>query len=210
MNAKRLLLGLWLGLLPAVALAGPDRAGPEDGFCAVQKTNYLQDADFALEAASRRSRHWTGIQHAGDKSFETSMHDGVLTIEKTGAQPWYLFRQRLPAEELEGKKLAFSAELKLDLRAPAKMETTVDKVGGGLFIVTRNSQGNRTLASTFDHEPNMGSSDWRPVQVVIEIPPGTRKVELGFAHKADGVLQVRKPALQEVKEPCKVTVTPPL
>ncbi|MCB1848501.1 MAG: hypothetical protein KDI04_14295, partial [Halieaceae bacterium] len=96
-------------LVAALALGA---CGPVPGVdpCVLEEGNYLQDADFALEAQSSRSKHWTGIQHTGEKSFAVAIADGVLSIDKVGSQPWFLYRQRLPAAELAGQRVVFSAE----------------------------------------------------------------------------------------------------
>lgn len=184
-------------------------AGRYDDRCQLAGDNYLLDKDFTLEAADKRSRHWFGLQHGGEKSFTTSMAGGELTINKIGTQPWYLFRQRLQNTDLAGKKMALRAELKLDLRAPASLHGF--KVGGGLYLLARSDRGKIALRSIFNHEPHLGTLDWHEVQVIVQLPADTTTVEVGFLHQADGTLQVRKPAFHQVEgSPDACAVTPDL
>ena len=173
-----------------------------DSACKVKGPEYLQDTDFALEAESSRSKHWTGVQHAGEKSYATTFDDGVLTIDKIGTQPWHIFRQRLDPAELAGKLMAFSAELKLDLSESDR--AGIDRTGGGMHMTIRSRSG-RSLKAVYPHEPHLGSSDWFPVQLVVRIPRNVAIVELGFRHEAEGSFQVRKPSFREVKGRCEVS-----
>lgn len=177
-----------------------------DNLCRPVGDNYLQDADFALEAENRRAQHWTGLQHAGERSFNASISNGELTITKFATQPWYLFRQRLKGEDLAGKKMVFSAELKLDIHAPATPHGF--KVGGGLNLVARSERGKIVLHSILNHEPILGTHDWHQARVTVQLPADTTMVEVGFLHQADGTLQVRKPSFYEVEDSpdtCRLT-----
>lgn len=165
--------------------------------CATKGENYIQDADFALEAADVRSRYWTRVQHAGDKSFEASIAEGVLTIDKIGVEPWYYFRQFVDAEDLQGKTLAFTAEMELDLTEPAiRHGFGVD--GGGLYVLVRSSSRKILLKSELENEPRIGKTDWVPMQHVFKVHPRAKTIEVAFVHMADGSMRVRNPLLKEV------------
>lgn len=174
--------------------------------CELVEGNLLQDPIFAQRNSSGVFLYWASSQHAGEKSFEPEFDKGVLTIVKTGTQPWFYFRQTVAAEELAGKKLALSAELRLDMP-----ESQMPTVGGGIKIVARSSslQGRKLLLrSTFDHQPHNGKTDWYPVQVVVQLPAKTNTVDVGFLHQGDGNMQVRNPSFQLVDEssvPCAVS-----
>ncbi len=166
--------------------------------CAVTGQNYIKDSDFALEIADPKSKYWTSGQHAGEASYETELKDGELTIRKTGTEPWFVYRQRIESKELGAKKIAFTAELKLDLQLPE--HPGAFPVGGGLQLIAR-APGRKILrASTLQHEPRMGSTDWQQIQVVIQLPAKTAMVDVGFLLQADGTLQVRNPSLRQVDE----------
>jgi hypothetical protein len=170
--------------------------------------NLLQDADFALEKQSRRSQIWSALQHTGEKSFEFVIEDGELTINKIGTQPWGIFRQRLHTNELGGTRMAFTAELKMDLSPDG---SRMHYIGGGLNLTARSGNNKILLRSKLNHEPRLGKTDWLPVQVIVDIPERTEIIELSFLHQASGVLQVRKPSFHRVdaaSPACAVTPEP--
>ena len=176
--------------------------------CELKGPNYLQDADFALEAADKRSKHWAGIQHAGERSFDAQIDDGVLTISRIATQPWYLFRQRIPPGDLGGELMAFTAELKLDLTPPQTMFSFFSKSGGGMQLIVRSRNGS-SLEAIFPHEPHMGSSDWFTAQAVVQVPRDVAVIEASFRHEADGSFQVRNASFRKVKDDCEPNVGVP-
>lgn len=199
MAIKRVMAVIGLASLPYGSSAS-------DGLCELVEGNYLQDPVFEQRTSGESLQYWVSSQHAGEKSFELEFDNGELSIIKIGTQPWFYFRQVVPAQELAGKKLALNTELKLDMP-----ESRRANFGGGVKIVARSGslQGRKLLLrSTLDHQPHNGKTDWYPVQVVIELPAKTDTVEIGFVHQADGTVQVRNPSLQLVDEssvPCSVS-----
>ncbi|MEM1110527.1 MAG: hypothetical protein AAGI11_01345 [Pseudomonadota bacterium] len=185
-----------INALPAAAAAD----------CKLKGRELLQDADFAMEASDRRSKHWTGVQHAGEHSYTASFADGVLNIDKIGTQPWYVFRQRFRNGEHAGKKLMFSAEIKLDLDVPEGAQES--DVGGGLYLQAQ-SRGGERITALYPHEPKLGETEWIPVHLVVRLPRTLSTLDVGFTHRADGRLFARKVSLREVKEsssrPCRIT-----
>ena len=168
-------------------------------FCELKGENYLKNTDFSLKTSSGNTVDWTAIQHAGEPSFEVNYQGDEVTIRKTGTQPWMMLKQRFRTIDLGRKKVAFTAEIKLDLREPEILHAF--KKGGGLQLTaTSKSSARLLLKSTLDHTPRMGKTDWERVQVVVKLPPKTGVVEVSFLHQADGVLQVRKPSLRVVDE----------
>lgn len=174
--------------------------------CERTSDNYLRDADFELERENRRSKHWTATQHAGESSFEVQIQDGVLTITKTGTQPWFIYRQKLQNSEFAGARMVFSAQIKLDVTPAAR---AVGRSGAGLSIAMRSGNNRILMRSSLDHEPHMGLTDWTDVELVLDIPVDTDTVELAFLHQAEGRFQARKPSFHMVKtasEACQPTV----
>jgi hypothetical protein len=206
MRKRNVVLKKW-ALLGAVFFVASCESGTETGFCAVTGDSYLQNGDFSAKRKSGALKDWNSSQHAGENSFELDIDGIELTIDKIGTQPWFMLRQRLPAKEVAGKKIAFTAEIKLDLRPPVASE--MPPIGGGLQISARDRSGGKPLlSSTLDHEPRMGKTDWQAVQVVIQVPARTRTLELGFLHQADGSFSVRDPSLKlvdETTEPCELS-----
>jgi hypothetical protein len=180
---------------PLLAVLALGACGPLPGGdpCAPEAGNYLQDVDFAQEAQSSRSKHWTGIQHTGEKSFAVAIADGVLSIDKVGSQPWFLYRQRLPAEELAGERVVFSAELRLVGRAAGGPERVGNAGGLKLSALSAGKAGLRLEQRLAAGEP---AEQWQPLRIIAALPRYTDILELSFFHESDGVLEVRAPALQ--------------
>lgn len=151
----------------------------------------IQDADFSLEAANRRSKFWVSAQHAGERSFTTRIQEGVLTVTKTGSQPWFVIRQTLQTPNLSGQKMVFSADVKLDLQPPQLIHGLGD--GGWLRVTARSANKKVLMQSALDQEPHIGKTDWERVQVLVELPSDTMQIDLSFLHQADGVMSIRNP-----------------
>ncbi|RLQ21798.1 hypothetical protein DWB85_10955 [Seongchinamella sediminis] len=187
------------GTLVAALVACTDHSAdaPASGSeqCQGRGQNLLQDPDFATIGGSRRERQWFHSQHGGEPSFEHSASNGELLIEKTGSEPWFILTQIIQRADIPGRRVVFSAEIKLDLHPPAIPHAF--KQGGGL-TVTAMANGKPVLRSLMEHEPHMGTTDWQPVQVVLELPKQVQSVRLGFIHQADGSMRVRNPALKRI------------
>ena len=184
------------------ACAGDSKEAPssDNGQCEGQGKNLLQDPGFETIGASRRERKWFASEHAAGQSFDYSASNGELLIEKTGAEPWFILTQSIARDEIPGERVVFSAEIKLDMQPPAIAHGF--KQGGGL-TVTAKANGKPVVRSLMDHEPHMGTTDWQPVQVVLELPKRVQSVRLGFIHQADGSISIRNPALKRVaKDDC--------
>jgi len=183
------------------------RAPQEEG-CLLAEKNLLEDADFSLEAESSRSTFWTGIQHTGEKSFTVGFADAIVSIEKVGSQPWFLYRQRLKAGDFAGQKIAFSAEVRLIGRAAAAAERE-GRPGGIKLAVLPGGRSQLRLEQRL--EAGRQPEEWQSLQLIAQLRPNTETVELGFLHESDGVLQVRRPSLRLVDPAaagCPVTASP--
>lgn len=197
--------GLGPAAFMALLLTGCGTGGTDGTHCEYASDNLLQDPGFTNLMEPLHSGAWRYSQHAGDKSFEYSARDGVLTFEKVGSESWGLLTQRVDTEELDGKRVEYSAELKLDLDDP--IEAHGFGYGGGLSLLAKTN--NRVvLDSSLDHEPHMGVHDWQEVRVVIDLPKGISSLRVGFLHQAGGKYQVRNPSLHTVTGGCEPTVTP--
>lgn len=183
-----------LALASAVLLASCDVADDKDG-CSKLGENYLQDADFALEQQDQRSKHWVGLQHAGETSFEFTFEDGELSMKKIGTQPWGVLRQKLRNSDLGGARMAFAADIKLDLSGEG---VGAFPVGGGLALTARSGRNRILLHSALNHKPRLGKTKWQMVQVIVDIPRNTKVIDLSFLHQASGVMQIRNPSFHRV------------
>ncbi|MBM69420.1 MAG: hypothetical protein CME43_08085 [Haliea sp.] len=186
-----------LALLLAACQAG---AGPTTvaGSCDL-KENLLANPGFVADEASGSLRPWSGSQHAGERSFTTEVNDGVLTIEKIATQPWFKFSQAPRARALRGEQLLFQAEFKLALDTDEVIHGF--KRGGGAQILIWGDPdpvmgGDRLmLDSTLEHEPHLGQTDWFTVRIPVSVPATATRMNVGFVHQANGVMQVRNPGL---------------
>lgn len=181
-----------VALLGTLTACSGEDAGQGEA-CQGKGKNLLQDPQFQTVDAPRRERRWFGSEHAAGRSFKHSVSNGELLIEKTGIEPWFIMTQSIPREDIPGKKVVFSAEIKLDMLPPAVAHGF--KQGGGL-TVTAKANGKPVVSSVMDHEPHMGTTDWQPVQVVVDLPKRLDSVRFGFIHQADGSISIRNPSLQ--------------
>ena len=194
----------WPALILLMHLSSPAPAAQE---CPLVGPNYLMDPDFALESKDPLSPHWKAMMHAGADAYRTEIAEGELTIRKIAPQEWFNYQQRVSVADKHGVKMAFSAELKLDMKPPADALFSIDP-SGGLDITVRSASDRIIWSSERNHEPRLGKTEWEKVQVVFVVPARAQKLDLGFTHYADGTLQVRKPSFRKVDEtagPCPVT-----
>ena len=183
-----------LGLAVVMLLTSCDIADDTDA-CSQVGENYLLDADFALEQKDPNSKHWVGLQHAGETSFEFTFEDGEFSMKKIGTQPWGILRQKLRNSDLGGSRMAFAAEIKLDLTGEG---VGAYPVGGGLELTARSGRNRILLHSVLNHKPRLGKTEWQRVQVVVDIPERTKVIDLSFLHQASGTMQIRNPSFHRV------------
>lgn len=174
--------------------------------CPLVGPNLLLDPDFAIEEENPSSNHWSRVRHAGINGYQVEIAQGELTIKKIAPQHWLYYGQRVAASELKGVKMAFTAELKLDMTPVAGQ--SLARSSGGLDIFVRSASGSVIWSSRRNHEPRLGKTDWETVQVVFIVPPNPHNIALNFMHEADGTMQVRHPSFRQVDETekhCAVT-----
>ena len=188
---KRILTTVLLTALAALMTACSAEA-PEDKNCAPRGKNLLQDLTFSTISAPRPQRLWHSSEHAAGQTFEYSAKQGVLTIYKTGGEPWFLLSQNVDTANIAGKRITFGAEVRMDLSLPSDHSFTP---GGGLSLMARKN-GAVVINSALEHEPRLGKTDWIPISVTVKVPPGSDFLRAGFLHQAEGTLRVRKPFLK--------------
>lgn len=180
-----------------------DQPVSDQASCARQGDNLVQDPGFATLFANRSERRWHASEHAAGGTFKHEAEDGVLRIRKIGKEPWFLVSQSIDTKALARKTIAFSAEVKLNLREPEHKHGF--GYGGGLSVLAKRG-GKLVVNSTLEHEPNFGKHDWTPVEVVFKLPANTSYLRVGFIHQAGGNIEIRNPELYIVKSGCPVTV----
>jgi len=190
--ARTVRIGAMLTAISVAACSAPE----DPTVCQPVGDNYLQDADFAMEQQNPRTNNaWITLQHAGEPSYTFTIDSGELTISKIGTQPWGIFKQQLRNTDLGGQRMAFTAELKLDLERPKGQAFLT---GGGLTLTAKSGRKRILLNSKLNHEPRLGHTDWFPVEVIVDIPDNTQDIELGFILQADGMFEVRNPSFHRV------------
>jgi len=185
LSRRALLLAL------VVLAAGCDTQDRADS-CREEATNLLRDPGVESLLGPRGEHQWSISEHAAMRSFEYRVEGGVLTIGKTGSEPWALVSQYFRDPGLAGKTVRYSAEVQLDLSPPIPEHGF--KPGGGLTLLAQ-SNGRAVARSTLEHQPHMGKSDWVPVSVELRLPGNTNQLRAGILHQANGVLRIRKPWL---------------
>ena len=152
----------------------------------VTSENLLEDTDFS----GRDGDVWIGAQHAGAPSFNVTSAQGVLQLERTGPEPWMMYRQWASIEGIEDGKLILAAELKGDLRSEHPLHAF--KHVGGLWLQPGGAVRSALVA---EHEPNDGVWDWQTISMEADVVPGSKTAVAGFVHQAGGTLWVRNPTL---------------
>ncbi|WP_339899222.1 hypothetical protein [uncultured Gilvimarinus sp.] len=152
---------------------------------------------------------WSTLQHAGEASFAFAAEGGVLTISRTGAQPWGMVRQRLSRDDtkpLQGKTLEFSAELSASLTG--EFGAALDPTGLRVMVkgVKRGAPAMLGTAILATSEQAIAGTEgeipWQRYALRFKVPADTEAshvfVELGIMLASGGSLSVRGPVLQEV------------
>ena len=197
-------------LLPAalaLLVAACDMEAEQLPNCEYVSGNLLADPEFSTLDSSWQEQSWRYSQHSKDISFSYGAEEGILNFMKVGREPWALLVQDIKAEAVEGKRVEFSADLKLDLSEPEDAHAL--GYGGGLTLLAKQNYEdgyNIVLSSKLKHEPHMGSHDWQRVSVVEDFPKHISYMYAGFLHQAGGGMQVRNPALRIVTAGCLLTV----
>ncbi len=160
--------------------------------------NLVKNGRFVLDPGQSIPDNWGASQHSGEPSFEVEITSGVLSINKIGTQPWFTFTQNLDVVPFEGRKMSFSADLKLSLSDDNLDHAFVS--GGGLFLLIYGDPdpigGDSVLLDlSLKHEPKLGTTDWKSVGLDFKVPAKATRMVFGFVHKANGSMSVRNPVL---------------
>ena len=189
------------GFVLLVSACGIDTERPPD--CRYVSGNLFADPEFSTLNPPSQKKAWVYSQHAKDISFRYHVKEGTLSFVKTGTEPWGILAQSIDVNELMGKRVELSAELKLDLSEPKGASGF--PYGGGLTLLVKRGDTVR-LSSDLAHEPHIGTHDWQRVSVVTNIPKRSSYLRAGFLHQAEGKMQVRNPALRIVTVGCEPVV----
>lgn len=159
--------------------------------------------DFAPGDTGKPLGHWSTGQHALGGSYEFTSADGVLTIRRTGREPWGMVSQDFPADAYVGKRLRLSMEIATELDdswgEPIEPSGLVVRVTG-YGLMDSPMMGARILvAETAALE--LDGPDWQELSMEFDVPE-SRHVELraGVQLTSGGVLRARKPRLEVIQD----------
>jgi len=189
-------------VLAAVLLAGCEpgaREAQRPDPCA-GATNLLRNPGFQQDGRDSLA-HWQTDQHAGDRSFELTVDDGTVVIERIGPEPWYTLLQAPQIDSIRGRDMVFRAELRLDLDGEG-WQPALDP-GGGLHVIVwgaplpRIGGSRQVFRYAFEDEPRLGRTDWVQASVAFQVPEDASRANVGFMLRASGSLSLRNPELLE-------------
>ncbi|MDO3387901.1 hypothetical protein QWI17_18800 [Gilvimarinus sp. SDUM040013] len=211
-----LILAVWLGLMAGCDRSGsePDQASSSSSSTApdyvAPDPGYLKSAVFELSEQGQLA-NWTLLQHSSDTSYSVTVDDGVLSLTRTGDEPWGKVRQLLKGDAVKpllGKTLKFSADIKADFTSqwgeamePPAMTVLVKgvRVGAPAMLGKSIIVSKKTPVSDL----SMGVS-WHRYSVEFTLPTAAEvrgiDLELSFLMTEGGTMYVRGPALIEASE----------
>ncbi len=145
----------------------------------------VTNAGFEQSDGAGWAKGWERLQHAGELAYrftldETKPFSGKVSgkIEQIAPQIFGLFKQRLDAKALAGKRVS--------IRAQAKAQG-VGEGGGGLYVRI-DGAGDAILGNDFDSGKTQGSHDWKPFRAVVEIPANAVLLEFGIMLQDKGTM----------------------
>lgn len=159
--------------------------------------NHLQNASFENLFHPPWDRHWQIGQHASSGSFEYEVAEGVLEIRKIGREPWFLFRQKLSASDLAGKRVMFGVDLKLD---PPPSESVLHSENGSGMKITVTPRIQGPQRPEFEPDSTNGVAAWQAQYIVLDLPENLRSIQFDLIHQTEGTMQVRNPFIRLVSE----------
>ena len=176
--------------------------------CVPTGENYILNSNFSKQSKSGAVEHWGGIQHAGVRSFERTIVGDELTIHRIGPESWFFLKQKIEARQLAGKKVAFSAEIKMASQTTSIYYSDINSERGLLLSAKPKYSDKLLLRTSMAPESATDNTEWQKIQIVARLPKKTGFVELGFLHQSDGSMTIRHPSLQlldESKHKCRKT-----
>jgi len=178
-----------------------ETASASASVAAAEGAGLLQNPEFVDLGKGPEQAVWSTGQHALGGSYEFTVEQGVLSIRRTGAEPWGMVAQDLSVDALAGKRLRLSMDLAADLDdswgAPIQPSGLVVKVTG-YGPNDPPMMGERILLAQVS-EPGIaaGQHDWQTHSLEFEVPSGHHvSLRAGVQLTSGGVLRVRNPRLE--------------
>ncbi len=165
----------------------------------------FKSPDFAPGDTGRSLGHWNTGQHALGGSYDFTSADGVLTIRRTGHEPWGSVAQDFPAEAYIGKRMRLSMEVSAELDdswgEPIQPSGLVVRVTG-YGPKDPPMMGARILVSETSRPGlGIGNHDWQELSLEFEVPESLHvKLRAGVQLTSGGVLRARNPRLEVIED----------
>lgn len=197
------------GASDSVAGASTEAPAVDEGHAAASTPvpggpELIVDPQFELAGDHGTLKHWKLYQHAGDASFSMEIQHGQAFLKRIGVEPWGAIEHTLPADELVGKTLEWSAELSGELgesRGEAFDASGLSVSIMGLGPNDLPMMGARHLLTLASDPPlSAGPVEPRRYSVRFVVPEG-RDLELKVALQLtrDGDLRMRAPSLRVIE-----------
>lgn len=193
----------------ALAVSWPVLSETPTAVVVPEKPNYVKDSRFEslettpAEAGRRAKPIWVSSQHAGEISYRFTSDEGVMSMERYGAEVGGQLFQTPNVMALRGKELEFSAELRATF-APGQED---DEAHNGLGVNIRGVKPGFTpvlgtvLLLMEYAEPGLtqSSEEWVEQTIRFTVPDNATALEISINLGWMGTLEVRNPALVEVE-----------
>lgn len=198
-----------LALICAIVLPACDHGKDTSAKYAAPAPGVIKNANFT-DVTAGKLNHWALLQHAGNKSYELSVADSILTITRTGTEPWGKLRQILTKEDvapLMGRTLRFSADIKTMFSnndSSMIAEPALKILVKGLKKGTPAMLGRSSVLSEKTPIPTaVGETPWQRIAVTFTLPEDGEiqnvDLEVAFLMTMWGQLQIRAPSLVVVE-----------
>lgn len=165
--------------------------------------NLLPGSVFESDQFGRLVGNWVPMQHSSNTSYEFRVEDGVLSILRTGEEPWGQVFLRFEPDALLGSMAEFSVEVAGEFTDAygEPFEAT------GIAVVVEASSADLRqrmmgVRSQFEYENDwdagVGKHDWTMLDLGFEVPENASSIQLYIKMTMGGVLHVRNPRLVEI------------
>lgn len=191
--AALLACGAAFAAAPAAKPRGePARSGPHPVATPVP----LKNAGFenAPRAGERCAEHWSCTMHADPDSFRfqvvaSGATEGrqMLCVERVTPEPWALVTQGLHDTSLRGKRLRYSAAVRLE---------GVEGQGAGPWALVHGPMGNLAHVERLEK----GDAGWRRLAVEFPVGATAQVVEVGLTLSGGGRACIDDARLEIVPE----------
>ena len=208
-----LFLALILGMLTASCgeESGRRQAGgqepPTEDTYIPPEGNLLINPDFEL-AANGTIQSWRLSQHTGPVSYSAGVENKEVRLERINKEPWGVLSQTFRNKAmvpLQGKRLRFSAELKVDFTDEYGPPFEAAGISVMLTGISAGQSSRRLLLELLEPvDAGMKSQGWQRRTVDFDLPDAASaawlELQLGFIMTHGGSLGIRRPYLIEVSD----------